>query len=61
MGALLDRSQTIEQNFKKSENGGSHGPQGPWAQNHEIVKVIKNNENLCFFNMEKMRIAILRR
>ena len=24
-----------------SKNEGSHGPQGPWAQNHKIIKIIK--------------------
>ena len=32
-----------------SKNEGSHGPQGPWAQNHKIIKVIKINGNHCFF------------
>ena len=39
-----------------SKNGGSHGPQGPWAQNHQIrkiIKIIKNHENLCFFEHGK--------
>ena len=32
-----------------SKNEGSHGPQGPWAQNHEIIKIIKNHENHSSF------------
>ena len=36
-----------------SKNGGSHGPRGPWAQNHKIIKIIKNNENPCFFQPGK--------
>ena len=31
----------------------SHGPQGPWAQNHKIIKIIKNQENSCFFQHGK--------
>ena len=36
-----------------SKNEGSHGPQGPWAQNHKIIKSIKNHENHCFFEHGK--------
>ena len=32
-----------------SKNEGSHGPQGPWPQNHKILKIIKKHENPCFF------------
>ena len=31
-----------------SKHEGSHGPQGPWGQNHEIIKIIKNYENRFF-------------
>ena len=54
LGTLLDRSQTIKQKFNKiSTNEGSHGPQGPWAQNHKIIKIIENHENYCFFSTWK--------
>ena len=36
-----------------SKNEGSHGPQGPWAQNHKIIRIIKNHENHCFFQHGK--------
>ena len=36
-----------------SKNEGSHGPQGPWAQNHKIIKIIENHENQCFFQRGK--------
>ena len=36
-----------------STNEGSHGPQGPWAQNHKIIKFIKSHENMCFFHHGK--------
>ena len=32
-----------------SKNEGSHDPRKPWAQNHKIIKIIKNHENPCFF------------
>ena len=35
------------------KNEGSHGPQGPWAQNQKIMKIIKNHENQCFFQHGK--------
>ena len=25
-----------------SKNEGPHGPQGPWAQKHKIIKILKN-------------------
>ena len=28
-------------------------PQGPWAQNHKIIKIIKNPENQWFFGTWK--------
>ena len=28
-----------------SKTGGSHDPRKPWAQNHKIIKIIKNHEN----------------
>ena len=27
-----------------SKNEGPHGPQGPWAQKHKIIKIIKNHK-----------------
>ena len=39
-----------------SKNEGSHGPQGPWTQNQkniQIIKIIKNHENQCFFEHGK--------
>ena len=36
-----------------SKTEGSHGPQGPWAQNHKIIKIIENHENQCFFQHGK--------
>ena len=24
-----------------SKNEGPHGPQGPWAQNHKVIKIMK--------------------
>ena len=36
-----------------SENEGSHGPQGPWAQNHKIIKIIRNHENPFYFHHGK--------
>ena len=39
-----------------SKNEGSHGPQGPWTQNQkniQIIKIIKNHENPCFFEHGK--------
>ena len=51
---LLDRSQTIKQIFKKMpKHEGSHDPRKPWAQNHEIIKIIKSHENHCFFQHGK--------
>ena len=38
---------------KNRKNEGSHGPQGPWAQNHKTIKIIKNHENQCFFQHGK--------
>ena len=36
-----------------SKNGGSHGPQVPWAQNHKIIEIIKKHENHSFFERGK--------
>ena len=36
-----------------SNNEGPHDPRKPWAQNHKIIKIIKNHENLCFFQHGK--------
>ena len=36
-----------------SKNEGSHDPRKPWAQNHKILKVIKNNETHSFFEHGK--------
>ena len=32
-----------------SKNEAPHDPRKPWAQNHKIMKIIKNHENPCFF------------
>ena len=62
LGTLLDKSQTIKQISKKCQN--TEGPMGPrglepkttkWLKSLQIMKII------VFLNMEKMRIAILRR
>ena len=36
-----------------SKNEGSHGPQGPWAQNHKIIKIIKIMKSIVFFQHGK--------
>ena len=62
---LLDRSQTIKQIFKKCQK--MKGPMGPRGLGPKTIKLLQLFESLkimkhsVFFNMEKMRIAILRR
>ena len=41
-----------------SKNEGSHGPQGPWAQNHKTIKIIKNYENHIFQHQNSAKGAL---
>ena len=62
IGTLLDRSQTIKQIFKKSQKmKGPMGPRGLGPKTIKLLKWLKIMKTVFFFNMEKMRIAILRR
>ena len=61
-GTLPDRSQPIKQNFKKCQK--MEGPMTPGNLGPKTIKLLKSLKIMkisVFFNMEKMRITILRR
>ena len=61
LGTLLSRSQTIKHIFKTSQMEGPMGPRGLGPKTIKLLKSLKIMKSLVLFNMEKMRIMILRR